>query len=78
MNDACELCSFRDDSWNFGGKVYGSMSRSGEVRGHGPKDEKQWKKKKKTGRAELCMQYYRCFVSVAAGFGRKKGPKARS
>merc|ERR1712048_1180471 len=61
-----------------GGKVHGSLARAGKVRGQTPKVEAQEKKKSKTGRAKRRMQYNRRFVNVVAGFGRKKGPNARS
>ena len=61
-----------------GGKVHGSPTRAGKVRGQTPKVEAKEKKKSKTGRAKRRMQYNRRFVNVVAGFGRKKGPNARS
>ena len=62
----------------FSGKVHGSLARAGKVRGQTPKVEAEEKKKQKTGRAKRRMQYNRRFVNVVAGFGRKKGPNARS
>ena len=60
------------------GKVHGSLARAGKVRGQTPKVEAEEKKKSKTGRAKRRMQYNRRFVNVVAGFGRKKGPNART
>ncbi|BFZ07262.1 hypothetical protein BsWGS_10301 [Bradybaena similaris] len=84
LEDACELAAFRDESTlsvelrMLGGKVHGSLARAGKVRGQTPKVEKQEKKKRRTGRAKRRMQYNRRFVNVVAGFGRKKGPNART
>ncbi|BFZ11818.1 hypothetical protein BsWGS_14857 [Bradybaena similaris] len=84
LEDECQLVAFRDESTLnvelrlLGGKVHGSLARAGKVRGQTPKVEKQEKKKRRTGRAKRRMQYNRRFVNVVAGFGRKKGPNARS
>uniref|UniRef100_A0A0B6YQS4 Ubiquitin-like domain-containing protein n=2 Tax=Arion vulgaris TaxID=1028688 RepID=A0A0B6YQS4_9EUPU len=84
LEDENELVTFRDASTLnvelrlLGGKVHGSLARAGKVRGQTPKVEKQEKKKRRTGRAKRRMQYNRRFVNVVAGFGRKKGPNARS
>ncbi|CAG5129692.1 unnamed protein product [Candidula unifasciata] len=84
LEDECQLAAFRDESTLsvelrlLGGKVHGSLARAGKVRGQTPKVEKQEKKKRRTGRAKRRMQYNRRFVNVVAGFGRKKGPNARS
>ncbi|RUS72781.1 hypothetical protein EGW08_019458 [Elysia chlorotica] len=84
LEDACELVNFKNEATinvelrMLGGKVHGSLARAGKVRGQTPKVEKQEKKKSKTGRAKRRMQYNRRFVNVVAGFGRKKGPNARS
>ncbi|GFO10221.1 40S ribosomal protein s30 [Plakobranchus ocellatus] len=84
LEDACELVNFKNESTlnvelrMLGGKVHGSLARAGKVRGQTPKVDKQEKKKSKTGRAKRRMQYNRRFVNVVAGFGRKKGPNARS
>merc|ERR1712112_627341 len=84
LGDACELYTFKNESTlrvelrMLGGKVHGSLARAGKVRGQTPKVGAQEKKKSKTGRARRRMQYNRRFVNVVAGFGRKKGPNARS
>ncbi|XP_013088425.1 FAU ubiquitin-like and ribosomal protein S30 [Biomphalaria glabrata] len=84
LEDDCQLVTFRDESTLnvelrlLGGKVHGSLARAGKVRGQTPKVDKQEKKKGRTGRAKRRMQYNRRFVNVVAGFGRKKGPNARS
>merc|ERR1712183_519731 len=59
-----------------GGKVHGSLSRAGKVKGQTPKVEKQDKKKAKTGRAKRRFQYNRRFVNVVQGFGKKRGPNS--
>jgi len=84
LEDTCELYSFKNEATlhvelrMLGGKVHGSLARAGKVRGQTPKVEAEEKKKQKTGRAKRRMQYNRRFVNVVAGFGRKKGPNARS
>ncbi|XP_005102549.1 ubiquitin [Aplysia californica] len=84
LEDSCELYSFKNEATlhvelrMLGGKVHGSLARAGKVRGQTPKVDKQEKKKSKTGRAKRRMQYNRRFVNVVSGFGRKKGPNARS
>merc|ERR1712121_512102 len=84
LEDTTELYSFKNEATlhvelrMVGGKVHGSLARAGKVRGQTPKVEAQEKKKSKTGRAKRRMQYNRRFVNVVAGFGRKKGPNARS
>merc|ERR1719305_323362 len=84
LEDACQLYNFKNEATLHvelrivGGKVHGSLARAGKVRGQTPKVEAQEKKKSKTGRAKRRMQYNRRFVNVVAGFGRKKGPNARS
>merc|ERR1719147_428751 len=84
LEDACELYTFKNEATLHvelrlvGGKVHGSLARAGKVRGQTPKVDKQEAKKKKTGRAKRRMQYNRRFVNVVSGFGRKKGPNARS
>merc|ERR1712098_40362 len=84
LEDATELYSFKNEATlhvelrMVGGKVHGSLARAGKVRGQTPKVDKQEIKKKKTGRAKRRMQYNRRFVNVVAGFGRKKGPNART
>ena len=60
------------------GKVHGSLSRAGKVKGQTPKVEKQEKKKQKTGRAKRRIQYNRRFVNVVQGFGKKRGPNSNS
>merc|ERR1711973_216973 len=59
-----------------GGKVHGSLSRAGKVKGQTPKVEKKEKRKQKTGRAKRRIQYNRRFVNVVATFGKKKGPNS--
>merc|ERR1712127_953149 len=61
-----------------GGKVHGSLARTGKVRGQTPKVEAGEKKKKKTGRAKRRIQYNRRFVNVVETFGRKEGPNSNS
>ena len=61
-----------------GGKVHGSLTRAGKVRGQTPKIEPQEKKKKKTGRAKRRLAYNRRFVNVVASVGRKRGPNSNS
>ena len=58
------------------GKVHGSLSRAGKVKGQTPKVEKQEKNKKKTGRAKKRAQYNKRFVNVVQGFGKKSGPNS--
>lgn len=60
------------------GKVHGSLSRAGKVKGQTPKVEKKEKKKAKTGRAKRRIQYNRRFVNVVATFGKKRGPNSNS
>merc|ERR1712042_375786 len=74
-NDAFPLSSLECESIDvnvalMGGKVHGSLSRAGKVKGQTPKVEK----KDKTGRAKRRMQYNRRFVNVVATFGKKRGP----
>merc|ERR1712025_735663 len=84
LEDTMELYNFKNEATlhvelrMLGGKVHGSLARAGKVRGQTPKVEAEEKKKSKTGRAKRRMQYNRRFVNVVAGFGRKKGPNARS
>merc|ERR1712131_558472 len=61
-----------------GGKVLGSLARSGKVKGQTPKVDAEEKKKAKTGRAKRRMQYNRRFVNVVPTFGKKKGPNSNS
>ncbi|KAL7644205.1 UNVERIFIED_CONTAM: hypothetical protein RMT77_005031 [Armadillidium vulgare] len=61
-----------------GGKVHGSLSRAGKVKGQTPKVEKKEKKKSKTGRAKRRIQYNRRFVNVVQTFGKKRGPNSNS
>ncbi|XP_036608843.1 ubiquitin-like protein FUBI [Trichosurus vulpecula] len=60
-----------------GGKVHGSLARTGKVRGQTPKVAEQ-EKKKKTGCAKRRMQYNQCFVNVGPTFGKKKSLNANS
>merc|ERR1711860_181287 len=84
LEDACELYTFKNEATlnvevrMLGGKVHGSLARAGKVRGQTTKVEKQEKKKSKTGRAKRRIQYNRRFLNVVQGFGRKKGPNART
>uniref|UniRef100_A0A0V0J7G6 40S ribosomal protein S30 n=1 Tax=Schistocephalus solidus TaxID=70667 RepID=A0A0V0J7G6_SCHSO len=59
-----------------GGKVHGSLSRAGKVRGQTPKVEKQDKKKKPRGRAKRRMQFNRRFAIVAIPGARRRGPNS--
>merc|ERR1711872_648747 len=82
-NDAFPLSSLECESIDvnvplMGGKVHGSLSRAGKVKGQTPKVEKKEKKKDKTGRAKRRMQYNRRFVNVVATFGKKRGPNSNS
>ena len=57
------------------GKVHGSLSRAGKVKGQTPKVTAMDKKKGITGRAKKREQYVRRFVNASEGFGgRKVGP----
>ena len=60
------------------GKVHGSLSRAGKVKGQTPKVEKKEKKKSKTGRAKRRIQYNRRFVNVVQTYGKKRGPNSNS
>jgi len=60
------------------GKVHGSLARAGKVKGQTPKVAKAEKKKGLTGRAKKRAQYNKRFVSVVAGFGKKKGPNTQA
>uniref|UniRef100_A0A8C9IYH3 40S ribosomal protein S30 n=1 Tax=Panthera tigris altaica TaxID=74533 RepID=A0A8C9IYH3_PANTA len=63
------------------GKVHGSLTRAGKVRGQTPKvakQEKEKEKKKKTGRAKWWILYNWHFVNVVPTFRKKKGPNANS
>jgi len=71
-----EGCSFDIHCGLPGGKVHGSLSRAGKVKGQTPKVDKQDKKKSKTGRAKRRFQYNRRFVNVVQGFGKKRGPNS--
>merc|ERR1712189_69721 len=82
-NDALPLSTLSTDAIDvnvglLGGKVHGSLSRAGKVKGQTPKVEKKEKKKAKTGRAKRRIQYNRRFVNVVATFGKKRGPNSNS
>ncbi|XP_042209572.1 ubiquitin-like protein FUBI [Homarus americanus] len=82
-NDALALSALTTDAIDVnvtlkGGKVHGSLSRAGKVKGQTPKVEKKEKKKAKTGRAKRRIQYNRRFVNVVATFGKKRGPNSNS
>nr|ADF45324.1 ubiquitin/ribosomal S30 fusion protein [Eriocheir sinensis] len=82
-NDALPLTSLSVDSVDVslalkGGKVHGSLSRAGKVKGQTPKVDKKEKKKAKTGRAKRRIQYNRRFVNVVTTFGKKRGPNSNS
>nr|XP_045609849.1 forkhead box protein C2-like isoform X3 [Procambarus clarkii] len=82
-NDALPLVTLPTDAIDVnvalkGGKVHGSLSRAGKVKGQTPKVEKKEKKKAKTGRAKRRIQYNRRFVNVVATFGKKRGPNSNS
>ncbi|KAI0982257.1 hypothetical protein GJ496_011218 [Pomphorhynchus laevis] len=57
-----------------GGKVHGSLSRAGKVRGQTPKVDKMEKKKKLTGRARRRQQYIKRFkrATTTTGRGRRR------
>ena len=63
-----------------GGKVHGSLSRAGKVRGQTPKVPKQEKKKKSImGRAKKRHQYNKRYVNVVMGPGGKRvGPNSQA
>ncbi|XP_069937672.1 ubiquitin-like FUBI-ribosomal protein eS30 fusion protein isoform X2 [Cherax quadricarinatus] len=82
-NDEIPLVTLQTDAIDVnvalkGGKVHGSLSRAGKVKGQTPKVEKKEKKKSKTGRAKRRIQYNRRFVNVVATFGKKRGPNSNS
>merc|ERR1711915_559919 len=82
-NDQAPLISLTTDAIDVnvalkGGKVHGSLSRAGKVKGQTPKVEKKEKKKAKTGRAKRRIQYNRRYVNVVATFGKKRGPNSNS
>ncbi|XP_037773558.1 uncharacterized protein LOC119569485 [Penaeus monodon] len=61
-----------------GGKVHGSLSRAGKVKGQTPVVEKKEKKKGKTGRAKRRAQYERrLFLASVNPSGRRLGPNAQ-
>ena len=59
------------------GKVHGSLSRAGKVKGQTPDAEKQAKRKKPRGRAFKRMQYNKRF-NVAKGPGKPRGPNSQT
>jgi len=62
-----------------GGKVHGSLARSGKVRSQTPKVEKQEKKKQLTGRAYRRKVYLKRFKNEAVVVpGRRRGPNAQT
>ena len=63
-----------------GGKVHGSLSRAGKVRGQTPKIAKQERKKKLImGRAKKRQQYTKRYVNVVLGPGGKRvGPNSQA
>ncbi|KAK8373631.1 hypothetical protein O3P69_013498 [Scylla paramamosain] len=82
-NDALLLNTLQVDTIDVsvalkGGKVHGSLSRAGKVKGQTPKVDKKEKKKAKTGRAKRRIQYNRRFVNVVTTFGKKRGPNSNS
>ncbi|XP_047494374.1 FAU ubiquitin-like and ribosomal protein S30 isoform X1 [Penaeus chinensis] len=82
-NDSFPLVNLNTDAIDVnvalkGGKVHGSLSRAGKVKGQTPKVEKKEKRKSKTGRAKRRIQYNRRFVNVVASFGKKRGPNSNS
>ncbi|XP_063589616.1 ubiquitin-like FUBI-ribosomal protein eS30 fusion protein [Penaeus indicus] len=61
-----------------GGKVHGSLSRAGKVKGQTPVVEKKEKKKGKTGRAKRRAQYERrLFLATTVSQGSRRGPNAQ-
>ena len=58
------------------GKVHGSLTRAGKVKGQTPKVSKSTEQKKRScrGRAHKRLLYNRRFVDVASTRGRKVGP----
>ncbi|KAK7082252.1 hypothetical protein SK128_018140 [Halocaridina rubra] len=82
-NDLLPLASLTTDAIDVnvalkGGKVHGSLSRAGKVKGQTPKVDKKEKKKAKTGRAKRRIQYNRRYVNVVATYGKKRGPNSNS
>ena len=63
-----------------GGKVHGSLSRAGKVRGQTPKVPKAEKKKKSImGRAKKRHQYNKRYVNITMGPGGKRvGPNSQA
>ncbi|XP_077834698.1 ubiquitin-like FUBI-ribosomal protein eS30 fusion protein [Macaca mulatta] len=59
-----------------GGKVHGSLTHAGKVKGQTLKVAKQEERKKMTSQAKRQMQYNRHFVNIVPTFGKKKGPNA--
>lgn len=57
------------------GKVHGSLTRAGKVKGQTPKVEKTEKKKQPVGRAKKRMLYNKRFVNVVPG--KRKGPNSQ-
>eukprot|EP01134_Creolimax_fragrantissima_P000038 CFRG0038T1 len=78
LGNCQNLASIDISSRVVGGKVHGSLSRAGKVKAQTPKVEAEEKKKKVTGRAKRRRQYNKRFVTVVAGFGKKKGPNSNS
>ncbi|ROT78971.1 ubiquitin/ribosomal S30 fusion protein [Penaeus vannamei] len=61
-----------------GGKVHGSLSRAGKVKGQTPVVEKKEKKKAKSGRAKRREQYERRVLhGSGASSGNQRGPNAQ-
>lgn len=81
FDDILLNCSFYRLSFTiFAGKVHGSLSRAGKVRGQTPKVAKQDKKKKSImGRAKKRQQYNKRYVNVVVGPGGKRvGPNSQA
>ncbi|XP_063591842.1 ubiquitin-like FUBI-ribosomal protein eS30 fusion protein [Penaeus indicus] len=82
-DDSCPLADLGVDTIEVnvglkGGKVHGSLSRAGKVKGQTPVVEKKEKKKGKTGRAKRRAQYERrLFLATAVSQGSRRGPNAQ-
>ncbi|XP_063584709.1 ubiquitin-like FUBI-ribosomal protein eS30 fusion protein [Penaeus indicus] len=82
-DDSCPLADLSVDTIEVnvglkGGKVHGSLSRAGKVKGQTPVVEKKEKRKGKTGRAKRRAQYERrLFLASAVPSGSRRGPNAQ-
>ncbi|XP_063602646.1 ubiquitin-like FUBI-ribosomal protein eS30 fusion protein [Penaeus indicus] len=83
-DDSCRLADLSVDTIEVnvalkGGKVHGSLSRAGKVKGQTPVVERKEKKKAKTGRAKRRAQYERRLcLAGAVSQGSRRGPNAQA